>query len=735
MGDRVLIALLDTPLPPPIPEPGFDFTTRQGFTVHLGEAASSGEYVTGDRWVIVPDPQNGIQLLGYDVPGPIGANDPQAGPGPIGSGLYNASTNPTNYRQHGMMINPPSWINSGQASTPEGSMHLVYGYDGHSLSALIYSLYPGSSTTTAPLTTEPIYSPNPYTQTVMLKPGDTLIISKSVKPPPVTPTPSTNSTTIVKSVITFVDKVPPAGSFRPPAFRPNAFSDPWVASTERITPSGGHWAQRTGDSENDPLAFNTGQINFNNLQNITPPDLTPSKADLLRHFLGPWLDVGHQYWHRFTHPSRSGPHAGGGGGALTVDQLTDGYTRESANVIGQAMLWLNTNQPQADKLEVLIPLLQIAIDTWGARLAGGLFCANGTQQLGRKPLILFAGHVLNNFPMRDVGNINTFFRDVKDGNHWEVASNSAAPYGSGKIKVFHEDGQTRYWDDMTAMPGSVNGYGYPPLKPVGLAGAKPGDLWEVTSVDSIDAAGSGYSVNDILTNPDTNREYASNYAVARYKVTAVNGSGGVTELAMYRPGIYHADGSGLTILPFEQVIPGESPPHTPSTGTGLSIRCTYTLQPYFTLGKGIIEGDGTVGDKVVWEQFGAGASRYQGSFMQPADWLPKLDTGLGTLQNMGYRLDTPKWVPLFLALHIMGLKAKWLHDNDAPVVLSADQVDSPAFDYVKFWMTVDQAPFNQRIKAAYPSWPIADSSWASNAVGTTAAANAWANALWASNGW
>jgi len=109
------------------------------------------------------------------------------------------------------------------------------------------------------------------------------------------------------------------------------------------------------------------------------------------------------------------------------------YGREICWILSTSMLALNADwdkiEGKPDKMPLLTNLIQIGIDYAGAADAGSIWVASGGHHGGRKPAILFAGILLDDEHMMNVGHWETRFQDNEQFIHVNedhVAANDAA---------------------------------------------------------------------------------------------------------------------------------------------------------------------------------------------------------------------------------------------------------------------------------------------------------------------
>jgi hypothetical protein len=189
---------------------------------------------------------------------------------------------------------------------------------------------------------------------LVLQPGSSLVSTIS--------TPHTNDPTVLQTaaILTVLGGVPLEGSFRPP-----------YSGTDKT------------------IRFNKSQLDYSLLASLRPVSGTPGLSTVERTFERPWLDHVPDWPNRCLHP---------------VDNMP-GFGRELATEIGVGALMLHLNFTNEKKGTLLIRYVQLGIDLYGIVKDGGSknWINNGAHNGGRKWPILFAGLVLNDPNMKNVG--------------------------------------------------------------------------------------------------------------------------------------------------------------------------------------------------------------------------------------------------------------------------------------------------------------------------------------------
>jgi hypothetical protein len=192
------------------------------------------------------------------------------------------------------------------------------------------------------------------------------------------------------AVLTVVASAPPTGSFRPPY-----------------------------SGSDKSVRYNKSQLNYSLLKSLKPVGFTPALATVERYFERPWLD--HQVgWSA----SRQFP----------ADNMPN-YGDHISTQIGEGALMLHLNFTNMQKEKLLIRYVQLGIDLYGIVEAGGSWPPDGGNASGRKWPIMFAGLMLNDDKMKNIG--------LRSGDYLYSAGHGAGNPPSDYIH-FGEDSQTFY---------------------------------------------------------------------------------------------------------------------------------------------------------------------------------------------------------------------------------------------------------------------------------------------------
>ena len=169
------------------------------------------------------------------------------------------------------------------------------------------------------------------------------------------------------------------------------------------------------------VRFNKSALDYSLLKKLTPVRGTPALSDVEAQFAAPWIDHEGGWIGRYQYPSLNMPD----------------YGRDMHTAIGIASLMLHLNFTDAQKEKLLVEFVQLGIDLHGVLVNGGTsnWSADGGQAGGRKWPILFAGLLLNDSAMKNVG--------AKSGDY--LYQNGHGPgHRPPDYLCFGEDDQTFY---------------------------------------------------------------------------------------------------------------------------------------------------------------------------------------------------------------------------------------------------------------------------------------------------
>ncbi|MEO5715665.1 MAG: chitobiase/beta-hexosaminidase C-terminal domain-containing protein [Luteolibacter sp.] len=182
--------------------------------------------------------------------------------------------------------------------------------------------------------------------------------------------------TYLKTVcaLTVLNSAPPSGSFRPSIF-----------------------------GTDHTVKYNVSQMNWSVLKNYAAVSSTPSKAEITAMVPPlPWFE-----WAGIWSGNSMQP----------TDNTADGdkqYGRETAAKFGHVGLWLNTNQPLADKQPIAIQMVQNGIDIYNYVKFGGGFYHDGGHKCGRKLPLVVAAMMLNDSDLKTMAaNPDIFQEDTQ----------------------------------------------------------------------------------------------------------------------------------------------------------------------------------------------------------------------------------------------------------------------------------------------------------------------------------
>lgn len=134
-------------------------------------------------------------------------------------------------------------------------------------------------------------------------------------------------------------------------------------------------------------------LNYSALPSLAPVTGTPALATLNTGMgTGPWIEVTTNYQGRKLHPRLNQPN----------------YGANMAHAANDAMVRLCLNDSDADKRDLLVKVVQLGIDLYGAAMSGGRWNNDGGNNPGRKAPVVFAAKVLGNGTMLGYCNGTTY---------------------------------------------------------------------------------------------------------------------------------------------------------------------------------------------------------------------------------------------------------------------------------------------------------------------------------------
>jgi len=143
------------------------------------------------------------------------------------------------------------------------------------------------------------------------------------------------------------------------------------------------------------IKFNKDQLDYSLLAHLKPVPGAPGIMAVERYFERPWIDHIPGWINCYHFPAQNMPW----------------YDREYCTQVGIGALKLHLNLTNQMKEVLLVRYVQLGIDLYGVVQDGGK--SNWVQDSGRKFPILFAGLVLNNSDMKNIGAVD----DPADPNH------------------------------------------------------------------------------------------------------------------------------------------------------------------------------------------------------------------------------------------------------------------------------------------------------------------------------
>jgi hypothetical protein len=187
--------------------------------------------------------------------------------------------------------------------------------------------------------------------------------------------------TMTQAVLTVVPQAPAAGSFRP-AYCGSSYKTIHASSS----------------------------LDWNILHRLFKQASYPASTAILRHVERPWIDHIGNWTLQHT--------------CATYNMYC--YGREIASIVSDVSLYVLLNTPEQQ--ELAIRFIQLGIDNYGVVKAGGGWPADGGHMSGRKWPIVFAGLLLNDADLKNVGqdygpikfgeDCQTYYRNDDPNDPW-----------------------------------------------------------------------------------------------------------------------------------------------------------------------------------------------------------------------------------------------------------------------------------------------------------------------------
>lgn len=208
------------------------------------------------------------------------------------------------------------------------------------------------------------------------------------------------------AILTVLPEAPPVGSFRPP-----------YQGTDKTIPG------------------NVADLDFNKLGKYAPTADAVMPGQLSTTFERPYIELKTSWTGRYMHPKSNQPP----------------YGREIAQRLGHGLLALQLDAPDEEKRELLIDLVQVGIDIYGAAREGAKWHADGGHNQGRKMPLILAGVMLNNPAILEYADAQKHLIFQEDQQTFYVTEADVQL----ERKQPRDDGRPRmapYTADMVGMP-------------------------------------------------------------------------------------------------------------------------------------------------------------------------------------------------------------------------------------------------------------------------------------------
>ncbi|MEZ4368429.1 MAG: hypothetical protein R2939_19445 [Kofleriaceae bacterium] len=223
---------------------------------------------------------------------------------------------------------------------------------------------------------------------LVVPPGSSLVSTVSH------PDPANRPTLTDVSILTVVGAPPPAGAFRPP-----------YAGADKTH----RWRR--------------ADLDYGILRRLAAVDGAPDPVELAEAFERPWFELATESIGRYFHPANHQPE----------------YGRDMAWILGDALLALHLDVPDADKALLYVRLVQWGLDLYGCAATGGLWADNGGLNAGRKGGLVLAGLALHDADVLRYADAQSEdgFIFAEDRQTWYVTQ---ADVGR---PLYHDDGRPR----------------------------------------------------------------------------------------------------------------------------------------------------------------------------------------------------------------------------------------------------------------------------------------------------
>ncbi len=177
------------------------------------------------------------------------------------------------------------------------------------------------------------------------------------------------------AVLTVLAEAPAPGSFRPP-----------YAGADKT------------------IRWNVSDLDFSRVRTLPRPRSTPSLSKVERSVARPLIELRSNWTGNFLKPAQNSP----------------GYGREMSHLVADALLTVNLDYSPEQKRKTIIGLVQWGIDIYGAAREGMTWGNDGGHNHGRKPVLLFAGALLQDDAMLAYADASRHFIFQEDQQTWFV---------------------------------------------------------------------------------------------------------------------------------------------------------------------------------------------------------------------------------------------------------------------------------------------------------------------------
>jgi hypothetical protein len=205
------------------------------------------------------------------------------------------------------------------------------------------------------------------------------------------------------AILTVLAAPPKPGSFRPP----------YAGTDKRIR-------------------WNKSDLDYGRLRSLPKVRSAPSLSSVEKDFERPLIELRSNWTGGYLKPANNSP----------------SYGREISHTVAKGLLSMNLDYSKAQKETTLVRLVQWGIDVYGSATQGMTWGNDGGHNHGRKPVLLFAGTMLNDPAILAYGDARKHFIFQEDQQTWYVSR-----YDVGRrLKTSDNQKRDPYSLEMIGLP-------------------------------------------------------------------------------------------------------------------------------------------------------------------------------------------------------------------------------------------------------------------------------------------